>query len=130
MLPLAVRPIRSLWLLCVCVLLLPLSAVAGEHQPTGFAHHHDYFASASGAPQLVSPPATRVFPTPAEDAEDDDSDVSTIDGSALLALAAMLLDGPSHAVAIARFDDDIAGPRSSSSILPFVPRPPPALGSF
>jgi len=130
MLPLAVRPIRSLWLLCVCVLLLPLSAAAGEHQPDAFAHRHDYLARSSGAPQLVSPPATRVFPTPAEDAEDDDSDASTTDGSVLLALAAVLLDGPSHAVVIARFADDLVGPRSSSAILPFVPRPPPALSSF
>jgi len=128
MLPLAVRPVRSLWLLFACLLLLPLGAAAGD-RPDVFAHHRTYVSHDSGARQLFSRPAARVMPNTAEDAEDDDSDASAIDGSALLVLGAMRLEGAPPSVVIAHFDAAIAGPRSPSATLPFVPRPPPARAS-
>ena len=123
----AVRPFRSLWLLCACLLLLPLDAAAGhrpaDHRP---AHKIPVVRIHGGLPHLQSPSAARLAHNIADDAEDDDFDASTLCDCAAPVFDPGLRAAPQSQLAfLAQVEAGNAGLRTRASTLAFVPRPPP-----
>lgn len=126
--PVAVRHFRSLWLLCACLLLLPLNAAAG-HRPSADhrqVHHIPVVRSHGALPRLLSPAAARLVHNTADDAEDDDFDASTLCDCADVAFDPGLRAAPqSPLVFLAQVEAGTAGLCTRASTLAFVPRPPP-----
>lgn len=125
----AVRPVRLLWLLCACLLLLPLNAAAGhrvaaDHRPV---HQRPHVCRKACVPErLLAPFAARLIHNTAEDAEDDDFDASTLCDCAVLVIDPSLRAAPQpHLVFLAQVEAGIGCLRTRASTFAFVPRPPP-----
>lgn len=130
----SVRPVRLLWLLCACCLLLPISAAAGRSPSPSSASYPSFdvgslASSGDGAWRATSHPK-RLVQTISLYAEDDDFDPAVVRGDVLPRTWSQPIDPPPARGLLAPSRLRGPAPRRAVVSRAFVPRPPPVLTSL